>query len=56
VACSVFVDARKPELIFATESKDETMWERFAADLREHGGEPEKIVWGSIDMSKSYQA
>lgn len=56
VYASVFADARKREVLFATESKDETTWERFAADLSEHGGDPEKILWGSIDMSKSYQA
>jgi transposase len=56
VYASVFADARKREVLFSTETKEEATWERFAADLREHGGDPAKILWGSIDMSKSYQA
>lgn len=56
VYASVFADARKREVLFATETKDETTWERFVSDLREHSGDPERILWGSIDMSKSYQA
>ena len=56
VYASVFADVRRREGLFATESKDESTWARFAADLRGHAGDPDKILWGSMDMSKSYQA
>lgn len=56
VYASVFADAQKREVLFATPTKEDLTWWRFAGDLREHGGEPLAVDWASIDMSKSYQA
>jgi transposase len=53
---SVFADAQKREVLFATPTKEDLTWWRFAEDLRAHGGDPEAIAWASIDMSQSYQA
>lgn len=56
VYASVFADAQKREVLFATPTKEDLTWWRFAGDLREHGGEPLAVDWAWIDMSKSYRA
>ena len=53
---SVFADAIAREVLFATESKEDVTWKRFAEDLERQGGKVESITWASIDMSKSYQS
>lgn len=53
---SVFADANAREVLFATESKEDVSWKRFAEDLERQGGKVESITWASIDMSKSYQS
>jgi transposase len=53
---SVFADANAREVLFATESKEDVTWKRFAEDLERQGGKVESITWASIDMSKSYQS
>lgn len=53
---SVFADAIKREVLFATETKEDLTWMRFAEDLKAQGGKVESITWASIDMSKSYQS
>jgi transposase len=53
---SVFADAIRREVLFATESKENLTWMRFAEDLKAQGGKVESITWASIDMSKSYQS
>jgi len=44
------------DVLFATESKEDTTWGRFAGDLRAHGGDPGLIGYASMDMSRSYQS
>jgi len=56
VYATVFADARRRDVLFATETKEDTTWRRFAEDLRGHGGDPERIKHASMDMSRSYQA
>lgn len=56
VYATVFADAQKREVLFATLTKEDLTWRRFADDLREHGGDPQAVNWASIDMSQSYQA
>lgn len=53
---SVFADARDRDVLFATATKEDITWRRFAEDLTAHGGDPYKIEWASMDMSKSYKA
>jgi len=56
VYATVFADAQKREVLFATETKEDLTWWRFAQDLSRHGGDAKAVDWASIDMSKSYQA
>lgn len=56
VYASVFADADKREVLFATPTKEDLTWWRFVEDLKEHNGDPLKIKHASIDMSKSYQS
>lgn len=53
---SVFADSHRREVLFAAPTKEQTTWMRFADDLRAHGGDPLRIRYASMDMSKSYQA
>lgn len=56
VYASVFADAQKREVLFATQTREEYTWKRFADDLKAHGGDPLAVKWASMDMSRSYQA
>jgi len=51
---SIFVDLEKSKTIFATEGKDNTTVESFAADLTEHRGDPDTITDVSCDMSPAF--
>jgi transposase len=53
---SVFMDMDERRVLFATEGRDSSTVERFAADLREHGGYPEAVAFTSSDMSKAFIA
>ncbi len=47
-------DAERRAVIFVTEGKDASTIERLAAELRAHGGNPEKVESVSIDMSPAF--
>lgn len=51
---SIFVDMDEKRVLFATPGKDSDVVQAFVKDLREHGGEPQKIVQASIDMSPAF--
>ncbi len=51
---SLFVDLQVPRVLYATEDRDHATVERFAADLRAHGGDPDKITDACCDMSPAY--
>lgn len=52
---SIFADLIKKRVIFATEGKDHTVWERFVEALEAHNGHRHAINQVSMDMSKAYQ-
>jgi transposase len=54
VSLFVDLDAPKPRVLFATEGRDHTTVERFAADLVAHDGDPVKIRDVSADMSPAF--
>lgn len=51
---SIFVDMDEKRVLFATPGKDSDVVKEFAQDLRDHGGDPEKIEEASIDMSAAF--
>jgi transposase len=55
VSLFVDLDASKPRVIFATEGRDHTTVERFAADLVAHGGDPAQVRDVSADMSPAFE-
>jgi transposase len=48
---TVFMDMVTRRVLFATEGRDAATVERFAQDLREHGGDPDLVTDTSSDMS-----
>jgi transposase len=55
VSLFVDLDAPKPRVLFATEGRDHTTVERFAADLVAHDGDPERVRDVSADMSPAFE-
>jgi transposase len=55
VSLFVDLDAPKPRVLFATEGRDHTTVERFAADLQAHGGDPMQVRDVSADMSQAFE-
>lgn len=53
---SVFHDAGEQKVLFTTTGRQGDAFERFADDLRAHGGAPEGIEAVSMDFSKAYRA
>jgi transposase len=51
---SIFADLDARRVIFATEGRSAETVARFAADLAEHGGDPEKVTDTSSDMSTAF--
>ena len=51
---SIFVDMDEKRVLFATPGKDADVVQAFVKDLREHGGDPQKIEQASIDMSPAF--
>jgi transposase len=51
---SNFVDLNTSKVLFSTPGRDHTTVERFAADLRAHGGDPDRIQEITLDMSEAY--
>lgn len=52
---SVFTDAIQRRVLYATEGRDFTTVERFSKDLKEHGGDPERIVQACADLSPAFK-
>lgn len=52
---SVFADLLAKRVVFATEGRDHTTWQRFAEALEKHNGHPHAITQVSMDMSRPYQ-
>ena len=53
---SVFADLVGKRVLFATEGKDKSTWERFVEALEEHNGHRHAITQASMDMSQAYQS
>lgn len=51
---SLFVDLEHSRVLYATEGRDHTTVERFAADLQAHGADPSAITDACCDMSPAY--
>ena len=51
----MFADLEAKRVLYATEGKDASTWDRFAEELPEHGAQPEQIEQVSIDMSPAYR-
>jgi transposase len=51
---SIFADLDARRVLFATEGRCADTLGRFAADLAEHGGDPEKVTDTSSDMSTAF--
>jgi transposase len=51
---SIFADLDVRRVVFATEGRCAETVARFAADLAEHGGDPEKVTDTSSDMSTAF--
>jgi transposase len=55
VSLFVDLDAPKPRVLFATQGRDHTIVERFAADLVAHDGDPLGVRDVSADMSPAFE-
>lgn len=53
---SLFADLDAGRVLFATPGRDAATVEKFAADLAEHGGNPERVHTTSSDMSAAFIA
>ena len=53
---SLFVDLPARAVLFVTPGKDSSTFDRFAADLSRHGGDPSKVTDVAIDMSTAFVA
>lgn len=51
---SLFVDLAVPRVLFATPGHDHSTLERFAQDLRAHGGDPDRVGDVCSDMSPAF--
>ncbi len=51
---TVFADPLAKRVLFATPSKDASVWEAFAVELLRHNGHPKAIRRVAIDMSAAY--
>ncbi len=51
---SIFADLDARRVLFATEGRSADTVGRFAADLAEHGGDPDKVTDTSSDMSTAF--
>ena len=51
---TLFFDLDARRLLFGTTGKDHETVKRFVADLKEHGGDPERITDAAIDMSDAF--
>jgi transposase len=51
---TVFADLVKKRVLFGTEGKDASVWERFAQELAAHNGHPKAVRQVAIDMSPAF--
>lgn len=51
---TIFVDLDRRNVLYVTEGKDASTVARFAEDLKEHGGVPERIEEVGLDMSAAF--
>jgi len=51
---SVFADLVERRVVFATEGKDHTVFERFAEEILKHNGHPKAVTQVAMDMSAAY--
>ncbi len=52
---SVFADLEAKQVVYATEGKDASTWDRFAEELPKHNAKAQQIKTVSIDMSPAYK-
>ena len=52
---SVFADLDVKRVLYVTEGKDASTWDRFAVELPQHGTQAKQIKCVSIDMSPAYR-
>jgi len=52
---TVFADLLNKRVLFGTEGKDASVWERFSEELQVHNGHPKAISQVAIDMSPAYK-
>jgi transposase len=52
---TVFADLVNKRVVFATEGKDHTTFQRFAEEILKHNGHPKAIAAVAMDMSKAYR-
>ena len=52
---TVFADLVARRVVFATEGKDHTTFQRFAEEIVKHNGHPKAIIAVAMDLSKAYQ-
>jgi transposase len=52
---SVFADLKAKRVLYATDGKDASTWDRFAEELPKHKASASQIEQVSIDMSPAYQ-
>src|SRR5215217_6811804 len=53
---TIFADLKAKGVLFATEGKDGSTWERFIAEWEKHEGHRHQLTAVSMDMSKAYRA
>ena len=53
---SVFADLEARQVVYATEGKDASTWDRFAEELPKHNASARQIESISIDMSPAYKS
>ena len=51
---TVFADLVNRRVLFGTEGKDVSVWERFAQELQAHNGHPKAVTQVAIDMSPAF--
>jgi len=51
---TVFADLAQRRVLFGTEGKDASVWERFAQELQVHNGHSKAVTQVAIDMSRAF--
>jgi len=53
---TIFADLKEKAVLFATEGKDKSTWERFIAEWEKHEGHRHQLLQVSMDMSQAYRS